>query len=104
MVKAGAVWSVPNGSDLHWRSWDGQTVVYHGQSGDTHLLHHIAAEALKRLLHEPATAEALGAAINEALHLEAHPNLAAEINELLSRLNELGLVERADVPKRAITE
>ena len=43
-------WKVHANSDLRWRSWQDDSVLYHGASGDTHLLDPVAAEALHFLL------------------------------------------------------
>jgi PqqD family protein of HPr-rel-A system len=96
-VKDGSeLWSVPEDSDLRWRSWDGQFVAYHCASGDTHLLQPIAAAALRLLQRGPATSEALIRGVTTELHLEADPDLARQIQELLQRLSYLGLIDRVD--------
>jgi PqqD family protein of HPr-rel-A system len=100
MKHGSELWSVPEGTDLRWRSWDGQYVVYHCASGDTHLLQPIAAAALKRLQKRPSTAEELTRGVKAEFGLAAEPGLASQIQQLVKRFNDLGLIERIDDSER----
>ena len=98
------LWSVPEGTDLRWREWDGVFVVYHCASGDTHLLQPVATATLKRLQRNPATTEELIQGVRGELGLEAEPGLSEQIHELLRRLNDLGLIERVDGAERTVAD
>ena len=80
-------------SHLQWRQWDqGEHVVYHADSGETHFLNESAAEVLRFLERQPA-------GIPEVmLHLRERGKLAGDqtretIEALVDRFEDLGLVE-----------
>ena len=51
-------WRVVPGSRFRWREWDGEFVLYHENSGDTHRLNALGARALAMLGASPVgTAE-----------------------------------------------
>jgi PqqD family protein of HPr-rel-A system len=97
-------WCVPREQELRWRHWDDQYVVYHCQSGDTHLLNELAARTLRRLETDPVEAEELACHVAAALELEADTHLHRHIRELLSRFEELGLVDRVHAIRRSHEE
>jgi PqqD family protein of HPr-rel-A system len=94
-------WRVPPGTEFRWRSWEDEFLVYHGESGDTHLLNPVAASALRFLEHTAATAEDLAAHVASELGLAPGEALAGEMKTLLETFDELGLVEPADEATRA---
>ena len=93
-----SLWRVPHASALHWREWDGEFVVYHEPSGDTHRLNTLAARVLHLLIAEEMSQETLTARLvgNDG---EQTPDLRdgeeprAVLVDLLHRLAELGLIE-----------
>lgn len=109
-----AMWRVIHASALHWRWWDGECVVYHTLSGDTHRFNHLAARALSLLAATPMSAEQLthrlsvagdGGERNSAEPSSSERSGAAEpahslsrttLDELLVRLRALGLIEPDD--------
>jgi PqqD family protein of HPr-rel-A system len=97
-------WCVPREQELRWRHWKDQHVVYHCQSGDTHLLNELAARTLRRLVEEPVEPEALVLHVAAALELEADSQLRRHIRELLFRFEELGLVDRVHAVQRSHEE
>jgi PqqD family protein of HPr-rel-A system len=94
VTSATVKWWVPRDQDLRWRRWDGQHIVYHRQSGDTHLLNELAARILRRLEEGPAEPGELASHAAAVLGIEADGPLLRQIPELLSRFEELGLVDR----------
>ncbi|MFQ5488776.1 MAG: HPr-rel-A system PqqD family peptide chaperone [Gammaproteobacteria bacterium] len=68
------------------REWDGEFVLYHQGSGDTHLLEGVAAHIFRILLQHPASPADLSAVCPE----QASP---AELNHILGRLQRLDIVE-----------
>jgi PqqD family protein of HPr-rel-A system len=109
-MMASPMWRVPHASALRWREWDGEFVVYHELSGDTHRLNAVAGRVLQLLTAEPMTVDMLTVRLAEspgALSPEPEagsPGPRAEspeprvespepIADLLSRLSDLGLIE-----------
>jgi PqqD family protein of HPr-rel-A system len=82
---------------LRWRAWDGDFVVYHEQSGDTHFLNTLGARALERLgtcpMAVPELARALADEFGAASTEEESVAAAAD---LVARFAELGLIERSE--------
>ncbi len=68
------------------REWDGEFVLYHPGSGDTHLLDGVAAHIFRALLQYSASPLELSAAYSG----QASPD---ELNHILGRLQRLDIVE-----------
>ena len=82
-------WSADVNRRQHWRSWDGEVMVYHAGSGSTLCLNTLAARALE-LLSETALTRA------ELMNLlqvgsEGGPG-TQEIDALLQQFDDLGLI------------
>jgi PqqD family protein of HPr-rel-A system len=86
-------WRIPPGIGLIQRAWgEGEVVVYHAASGDTHLLDVPAARLLSRLQGSPATVHELCSVV--AADLPFSPEEALDYTEeLLDELQHLALVE-----------
>lgn len=79
-------WTVNPPQALAWRHWDGQTVVHHQPSNDTHRLAEPAGWILERVSQGgPVTISELEA---------AGPHDAGSLGKALETLASLGLVER----------
>jgi PqqD family protein of HPr-rel-A system len=79
-------WTVNPPQALAWRHWDGQTVVHHQLSNDTHRLADPAGWILERVaLDGPVTIAELEA---------AGTHDAESLGAVLETLASLGLVER----------
>jgi PqqD family protein of HPr-rel-A system len=87
-------WKVNSEFPLHWRRWDDEFVVYNSGSGDTHLLDPVAAEALQNLEQESADLSELVVRVAASLEIEPDTDFAAYLEQLLSDLYKLGLIER----------
>ena len=89
-------WRVPAETDLLWRVWGEEFLVYHVQSGNTHLLNPIAAEALRCIQAQGAGTDArqLAAQVAAQLALNGAQDLTAHMSELLQAFDESGLIER----------
>jgi len=95
-MRTGAVstrWKVPDRTRLCWRFWDGEFVVFHANSCDTHLLNPLAAEVLRALTGAPASAPELARHLCSELGAELDPELEGRVSELLPQLEERGLIE-----------
>ena len=89
-------WRVVPGSSFRWRHWDDESVLYHGESGDTHRLNPVGARALEHLARGPMTADSLGRQLSAEFGLVADADFPATIARLLARFYDLGLVEPLD--------
>lgn len=88
-------WRVAARSELVWRFWDGEYVVFHVSSGDTHLLNLVAGQALQSLEHAPADAAELTRRVAAALDVEPDDALRDDLVTFLAQLEDLGLIEPA---------
>ena len=82
-------WRLTDDALTHVREWDGEFVVYHAPSGDTHLLNEPGMRVLNSLCAQPATEEEL---LNSFSDVVDSRELAADIDELLQQLARLGLI------------
>ncbi len=81
-------------TDFCWRSWDAdEHVVYHTVSGDTHLLNGVAAAVLRCLQKESVSTEELVGRVSHTLSIEPTLEFKREIERLLDRFDQLGLIE-----------
>ena len=87
-------WKVNSEFPLRWRSWDDEFVVYNSGSGDTHLLDPVAAEALQSLEQESADLSELVDRVSGSMEIEPDTEFSAYLEQLLSDLYKLGLIER----------
>ena len=91
-VASPSKWSIPAHIRLQWRSWGEETIVYHCQSGDVHLLNPVAVAVLEILQKESMTEADLQSRALEVLGLESSDSLSHNIKSLLHQLDELGLI------------
>jgi PqqD family protein of HPr-rel-A system len=91
-----SVWRVPEPSGLHWRDWDGEHVVYHEASGDTHRFNDVGALALRLLADRPRTAAHLVDELTSRTPGADRATLGQTVDELIARLCDLGLIEPQD--------
>jgi len=87
------IYHVPPDTQLDWRSWDDETIVYHRASGDCHLLNAVSAEALRSLQQSPGSVDDVTERVGEALGLPIDEALAQQMQQLLVQFDELGLIE-----------
>ncbi len=86
------MWRVPKDWRLEWRQWGSFHIVFNPASGDTHLLNVISAFVLRSLENEARSVEELKALVSR---LPERPGDPADIDDLVSELDELGLVAAA---------
>jgi PqqD family protein of HPr-rel-A system len=87
-------WEVAGGpAALLWREWDGEYIVFHVPSGDTHLLNAFAAEILLSLADEPASVAELVLRLRHEVGLEPGSGQEEPIANLVTQFEERGLVE-----------
>jgi len=78
---------------LVWRRWDDENIVYHPASGQTHLLDLVSGEGLACLQGSFLDFETLCQRLAQRLDIENDAELRRYLEMLLSRFEELGLVE-----------
>ncbi len=83
-------WRLRDPSSLHGRPWEDGLVLFHGLSGDTHLLERPAGDALLLLKNGPRDVAAL---VRDLVPDDPDGRVAAAIQDLLVRFEELGVVE-----------
>ena len=89
-------WTAPASHQLRWHTWgDGHYVVYHRESGDTHMLNEVAAELLRQLDGRTIAVPELTARVAAELEVEAD-ELAPHVDRLVPYLEDLGLIEPAE--------
>jgi PqqD family protein of HPr-rel-A system len=95
---SGPLWRAPAGRELRWRSWDGEVLVYHANSGDTHRLNAVGGALLRAIDGVGLPAPVLVDRVATTLGVD-RATLVEPIGELLTRLEDLGLVESDDEPR-----
>jgi len=93
----GTAWRLPDGQELRWRSWDGEYLLYHANSGDTHRLNAVGAAVLSGIAAGSVETAELVERIARELQLETNA-IHEAIVDLLARFEDLGLVEPVDEP------
>ena len=91
-----SAWRVPEHSGLHWRDWDDEHVVYHAASGDTHRFNDVGAAVLRQLTDRSMTASGLVAQLASQVPDADRATLAHTVDDLIARLQDLGLIEPDD--------
>jgi PqqD family protein of HPr-rel-A system len=92
-MNSARVWRVPPAAILHWREWDREFVLYHEQSGDTHRLNLAGATAIRLLLTAQMTTAEVAGRLAQTPGADSQTVSQAAIDDLLTRLSDLGLVE-----------
>jgi len=87
------VWHVAEGARLHWSEWDGEFVLFHENTANTHQLNLFAATAVRFLSDEPASSEILAQKTAAKLGVDVDAELRDDVELLLSQLKTLGIIE-----------
>ena len=80
---------------LKWRCWAGDYVVFSPLSGQTHFLDVFAGHILERIMAGAPSILELRSEAARFLEVELDDRLAQTVDELLRRLEEVGLIEPA---------
>lgn len=89
----GPIWRLASPEDLAWREWEGELVVYHDGSGETHRLDGLAAEIFEALLEHPSRSGELVLHIGERLGIDDTAELRRSVMSALERFQALSLAE-----------
>ena len=82
------------GAALLVRNWGDEYVAYSELTGQTHLLSLLPATVLTLLQKQPSHSPDLGSRVAEALQLEVDDQVLAALEQTLSDLERLGLIEQ----------
>jgi PqqD family protein of HPr-rel-A system len=93
-VNSDTKWRRVSDTQLIRRAWDDEVVVYHPESGDTHLLNPAAVEMLQVLEQGPASAQALSEHVATRFDVPLDEKLRDQVEETLSGLGRVGLVAK----------
>ena len=88
-------WHAPETDDILWAEWDDEFIAFHRPSGKTHLLNAASEALLTRILSEPKTSRDIVRELTCESDRTVGDGLVAGIDDLLMRLEELGLVVRS---------
>ena len=87
-------WKSAGAADCLWAGWDGSFVLFHRPSGRTHFVNAATALLLQRVLASPRDAASASLELAAAQHSEHSPDFLRHVEDLLVRLEDLGLVTR----------
>jgi PqqD family protein of HPr-rel-A system len=91
--REGAIWRLPKGVSLLWRSWDeDEVIVFNRASGQTHLLDAFSAAVLRRIEAAPGTISDLQRQFAIGFELDEHI-LSERLDVVCRRFDQLGLAE-----------
>ena len=80
-------------SELLWREWEGENVVFNLNSGNTHLLNSAAVDVLRLLEKETLSAEEISERLISMVGGSSDEEIVKNVETLLMNLDHLGLVE-----------
>ena len=84
-------WRVDQDTRLHYRQWGEDYVVYHEQSGDTHMFDQSGIEILSFLEKNTATTVEILAYLFDATGIEFEVD---QLQEMLANLSRHGLIQK----------
>ena len=89
-------WCAPIPESIVWTAWDdGQYIAFHRPSGITHQVNAATATLITELLAKPQNAESIARYFEQANSEVDWSTHLDEILAMLTRLEQLGLVDRA---------
>jgi PqqD family protein of HPr-rel-A system len=86
-------WRIPDGASLLWRFMDGEYVIFHAGSGDTHVLDALAGEVLQYFYQPMGKAEILKKLTSSLLFSEDEIS-SGQLESAISLLEQAGLIEQ----------
>jgi len=92
--RPGDSWRSLPSEDRYWAEFDSEYVLFHRPSGRTHFLNHSAFLLLEEVLSEPLHAPTVAERLAQAHGEPNSEGFSGQVEALLVRLEELGLVER----------
>lgn len=93
-----ARWRAVAQSEFVWANEGEAPVLYHRRSGRTHFVNAATALLLQEILLEPKDAGEAAAALAAGQAAPEETDLPEQVQAILLRLEELGLVERVPQP------
>jgi PqqD family protein of HPr-rel-A system len=90
-----STWQAVSSTEIDIRTWDGEHVIYHAASGNTHLLGAEAAEILLLLRQAPAEENAIAHHIAQRMQVDVDQDFLLQVRDMLSALQSITLVRPA---------
>lgn len=91
----GTYWKIAPATSLHFKHWDEELVVFNSISGNTHLLGSDATYVLLKLQQAPANIAMLIEHLSIELQTDANEAFKKQIEQVVSQLCNLDLIEPA---------
>lgn len=89
-------WLAVQPAGMRWAQWDTDNSLFHGETGDTHVLSEFAALILQAIRDEPRTVAWLSDHSATLCEARDDPRWRRKICTLLRTFDELELAERVD--------
>lgn len=78
-----------------WREWEGESIVFNVNSGNTHLLTSTAVDVLRLLEKEALSASEISDHLISMVGISSDEEVISNVETLLKNLDHLGLIEPA---------
>jgi PqqD family protein of HPr-rel-A system len=85
---------VPDPRELLWAHWDADSSLYHGGTGETHLLDALSCEVVESLCQRPLPLAQLSRLLAERCDTEDDPAWQQKIARILQHLHALHIIEK----------
>ena len=89
------VWHLPPISELLFRDYDMEVLVFDAGSGNTHIVDPIAGCILRHLSKHPQNSQLLAQEVSTQFQLPADTSLASYIDSLLHSLAQQNLLQKS---------
>jgi PqqD family protein of HPr-rel-A system len=86
-------WRINPDCRFYWKRWGEEYILFNAASNQTHYLNSFGADVLRQLQTEPLTSEQLSQHLVNEYGLPFDENISAYVAEILSNMDELGLIE-----------
>jgi PqqD family protein of HPr-rel-A system len=96
------LWRLPPNANFNWTQCGEEHIVFHPASGETHYLNDLSALTLRFLEDGPSTAAGLHQRISDFLDIDAEMALKQQIDALLVRFDQLGIVEQCKAETNSV--
>ena len=90
------LWSLVNPDSLTWAVWDQHNALFHGETGETHLLSELPALLLRALADAALSEQALCALAARECDTRSDEPWRQKIHAILLNLEQLELVEQRE--------
>jgi PqqD family protein of HPr-rel-A system len=89
-----AIFVIPEATEIVWKHFEEESILFDKRSGETHLLTALAVETLMAIQKRPMDVCQLISEIANTFDLQPSDVPENQINELLFRFEDMGLIEQ----------